>query len=232
MARMKPGDIIRSAREKRRWSQKDLADRVGVSQVAIMKVEAGTTKKSKHLPKIAQLLDLKLSSIDASLSQSNVEHLMDKIVPSAEHPPAIYPIPSNQLLGERNLPVYRTARSEGDRLVLHEKAFRDIARPHLLLGIQDAFGVLIVGNTMAREYREGDIAYVDPHALPRETDACMFQREHADGSKEVTFNYLDEPADNSETSWHVSQSNPEKHLTLKKSEWTLRGVLVGKQSGR
>ena len=38
---MEPREIIRDARERHNWSQKDLADRAGVSQVAIVKIESG-----------------------------------------------------------------------------------------------------------------------------------------------------------------------------------------------
>jgi transcriptional regulator with XRE-family HTH domain len=59
---MEPRDIIREARERRGWSQKDLADRAGVSQVAIAKIESGATVQSKFLPKIAQILGLDLAA--------------------------------------------------------------------------------------------------------------------------------------------------------------------------
>lgn len=66
---MEPGDVIRQAREQRNWSQKDLADRVGISQPAIRKIEGGSTNKSKHLPKIAQVLGLDLQQLDESLDR-------------------------------------------------------------------------------------------------------------------------------------------------------------------
>ena len=64
---MEPREIIREARERRDWAQKDLADRAGVSQVAIVKIESGATVQSKFLPKIAQLLGLDLADLDPSL---------------------------------------------------------------------------------------------------------------------------------------------------------------------
>lgn len=68
MAGMNPGDIIRTRREELGWSQHDLGKRVGVSQVAIKKIEAGTTQKSKFLPKVAEVLGLSLSDLDRSLA--------------------------------------------------------------------------------------------------------------------------------------------------------------------
>lgn len=68
MTGMKPGEIIRTKREKLGWSQQELGKRVGVSQVAIKKMEAGTTQKSKFFPKVAEVLGLSLSALDSSLT--------------------------------------------------------------------------------------------------------------------------------------------------------------------
>ncbi|WP_083909486.1 LexA family transcriptional regulator [Rhodopseudomonas sp. B29] len=67
-AGMEPGALIRQARERKNWSQKDLAERVGISQPAVRKIEGGSTAKSKHLPKIAQVLGLNLSHLDETLA--------------------------------------------------------------------------------------------------------------------------------------------------------------------
>src|SRR3954465_11649773 len=64
---MEPREIIREARERRGWAQKDLADRAGVSQVAIVKIESGATVHSKFLPRIAQILGLDLAELDHTL---------------------------------------------------------------------------------------------------------------------------------------------------------------------
>lgn len=70
------GKIIREAREKRRWSQQDLANRVGVSQPAIKKIESGETAQSKHLPKIAQVLDIDLAELVPSLEMDTARKLI------------------------------------------------------------------------------------------------------------------------------------------------------------
>src|ERR1700676_3464355 len=66
---MKPGILIKTERDKRDWSQAELGKRVGISQVAVKKIEDGKTRKSKHLAKIAQELEIPLFKLDASLSQ-------------------------------------------------------------------------------------------------------------------------------------------------------------------
>ncbi|MCW6681563.1 helix-turn-helix transcriptional regulator [Aerococcaceae bacterium NML160702] len=43
---MKPNEFIRKERERRGWTQKELAEKIGVSQEAVTKYEAGTRTPS------------------------------------------------------------------------------------------------------------------------------------------------------------------------------------------
>lgn len=226
---MKAGEIIREAREKRGWSQKYLGELVGVSQPAIKKIESGETIKSKHLPKIAQLLNIDLSLLDPAMSPDSNSPV--RKIASPNQPLRVSRLEQDQILGKYDLPVFSLAPGGQGALVLSNQPFRAIARPQNLLGIEGAFGIQIVGDSMAREYREGDIAYVDPHAPPRVGEACLFQSEEH-GTIKVIIRYLEKSPHHSAEFWFVSQSNPEKKFQLKKSEWQTCYVLVGKQSGR
>ena len=73
MLRMSLGDEIKAERERRGLSQESLAKAVGISQVAIKKIEAGTTKKSRYLAEILHYLGLKqvFSSISKATSEDS-----------------------------------------------------------------------------------------------------------------------------------------------------------------
>lgn len=71
MSGMGPGEKIKRAREARKWSQRDLGERIGVSQVAIKKIETGETVQSKHLPLIAQTLEIDLSELVPDLAPAS-----------------------------------------------------------------------------------------------------------------------------------------------------------------
>lgn len=234
---MEAGKLIREERLKRGWSQARLGKEVGISQVAIKKIETGPvlggTLKSKHLPKIAEILSIPLKKLDSSLSQhgdGNVNHPQEVILPNRN--PPLQTIPGEQLMGRVDLPVYSIVQGGRGALVLSSEPFTTITRPHILLGLRDAYGVLVKGNSMAREYSEGDIAYVDPHKHPKEDDPCVFQSHKEDGTVEAIIKYLARSPDASDTLWYVKQSNPVKKFTLKKAEWQICHVAVGKQSGR
>lgn len=70
---MEPGEIIKQAREAKGWSQRELSDRIGISQPAVKKIEGGETVQSKFLPKIAQVLGLDLAVLDPSIAPSAVQ---------------------------------------------------------------------------------------------------------------------------------------------------------------
>lgn len=227
---MGAGELIREAREKRDWSQRELGDKVGVSQVAIMKIEAGTTTRSKFLPRIAQVLGIPLHHLDSSLAQTGINHSAQVMAPPRN--PQLQTIPNEQLIGRHDLPVFSIVQGGRGALVLSSEPYTSIARPHILLGLKDAYGVLVKGNSMAREYNEGDIAYVDPHRHPKEGDPCIFQSHKDDGTVEAILKYLARSPDASDDLWYVEQTNPPKKFTLKKADWQICHVATGKQSGR
>lgn len=230
---MQAGKLIKDERLKLGISQAELGRRVGVSQVAIRKIEAGETVKSKHLPKIAQELSIPLSKIDTSLSQTrdgNVNRQQRVNVDARNQ--WLQTIPGDQLLGRPDLPVFSIVHGGRGTLVLSSEPFTSIARPHNLVGLKDAYGVLVKGQSMAREFNEGDIAYVDPHKPPREGDPCVFQAHHDDGTVEAIIKYLARSPEASDAVWYVEQSRPARKFTLKKAEWQVCHVAVGKQSGR
>lgn len=226
---MKAGGIIRDERERRGWSQKDLADRVGISQPAIKKIEHGETARSKYLPKIAQVLEIDPALLDPSLSPSGITTGAKSS--GATKKPLVHRLEQEQLIGRYDLPVFGTSQRGVGIMVLSDQPFREVARPHNLLGIENAFGILITGNSMSPEYREGDIAYVDPHIPPRAGDACLFQSDR-NGEPEAMIKYIDKDPHHSDEIWHVRQQTPERKFTIRKSEWQRCYVLVGKQSGR
>lgn len=234
---MEPGIIIKTERLKRNWSQAELGKRVGISQVAIRKIEKGPgpggTDKSKHLAKIAQELEIPLSKLDASLSQygnGTVNHPREQN--STERNQTLNIIPGSDLIGEVDLPVFSIRQDGLGALVLENEPFTHISRPRRLIGKKSGYGVLIFGNSMAPEYREGDTAYVDPHLHPKKDDPCIFERVREDGKIEVLIKYLERSPDASKTVYYVRQEKPFKKFTIKKASWQKVHVLVGKESGR
>lgn len=229
---MEAGKLIRAERLNRGWSQAELGKRVGISQPAVKKIEDASTNKSKHLPRIAQELGIPLAKLDPSLSRSHNHANGSGTGTEVVGNPTLQIIPNEQLMGKLDLPVFSIVQGGRGALVLSNEPYTTIARPHNLLGIKDAYGVLVKGNSMALEFNEGDIAYIDPHRHPREGDPCVFQCHSDHGEVQAILKYLARSPDASDVLWYVKQTKPAKRFTLKKSDWQICHVAVGKQSGR
>jgi phage repressor protein C with HTH and peptisase S24 domain len=230
---MEPGILIKIERVKRGWSQAKLGRQAGISQPAIKKIEDGETKQSKHLPKIAEVLEIPLNRLNSSLSQHGEETVnQPKRINDGNTPQRLKKVPIAELLGDADLPVYAIAQGGPGALVLENEPFTYTARPKRLIGRKDGYGVLVIGDSLAKEYNEGDIAYVDPHLHPRKGDPCVFQGTRPDGTVEAIIKYLERSPDASETLYYVSQTSPSKKFTIKKADWQKCDVLVGKESGR
>lgn len=231
---MEAGLLIKNERRRRKWSQTRLGKEVGISQPAIRKIEKGDTVQSKFLAKIAQVLDIPLTQLDPSLSRSREGNINP--TESINYPvrnPTLKMIPGAELMGEdADLPVYSIVQGGKGALVLENEPFTYTSRPKRLVGKTGGYGVLVIGDSMAREYNENDIAYVDPRLHPRKGDPCVFQGTREDGTVEAMIKYLDRSPDASDTVYYVSQSNPPKRFTIKKAEWQKCHVAVGKESGR
>lgn len=230
---MEPGILIQTERVKRGWSQDELAKRIGISQPAVKKIESGETKKSKYLPKIGQVLGIPLGHLDSSLSQNaegTINYQEEINEPGRSAP--LHIIPAAELMGDNDLPVYAIVQGGRGALVLENDPFTYASRPKRLVGRKDGYGVLVIGDSMAREYNENDIAYVDPRLHPKTGDPCIFQGTREDGTVEAIIKYLERSPDASDTVYYVSQTNPPKKFTIKKADWQKVHVAVGKESGR
>jgi transcriptional regulator with XRE-family HTH domain len=214
---VEPGEIIRRKREELGWSQAQLGNRVGISQPAIKKIEAGDSRHSKFLPKIAQVLAIPLSDLDLSLSG---------VVPA----PAAEAMPGGRILGERDFPVHASAEGGPGQIIVSHEAVDFMARPAPLIHVRDSYGLLITGTSMEPEYRQGDTALVNPHLPVIPGEVYIFYGEKA-GEARATIKFLRRATTDK---WLLSQHNPPdgmtKDFTLTRREWQWAHRVIGKYS--
>lgn len=215
---MNAGEAIRQARQRQRMSQQDLATKVGVSQPAIKKIEKGETTKSRHLPKIAQVLGLKLSEIDPSLDMNTL---------------AEGSTPGIELIGDRNLPVYGTAEGGEGAMVVSSDPVEYTWRPISLATVKDGYAVIISGDSMEPEYWAGDIVWLHPHQPPRAGVSYVFYRDDGAGDGLALCKHL---VKITPTTWCVRQWNPRdgepRDFELSRKEWPRAHCVVGKLNRR
>lgn len=154
----------------------------------------------------------------------------ESLIDPAAHPPLKLDqamqriIPAADLFGGVDLPVFGTAEGGDGALVITDRPVDWVARPAVLLKVQDGYGMIVAGDSMHPAHRSGSTALVNPHLPPRVEDACIFRSHADDGTVHIM---LKEYRGQTETHWKVRQYNPAKDFTLKKSEWQVCHVIVG-----
>lgn len=135
-------------------------------------------------------------------------------------------VPAAELFGEHiDLPVFGTAQGGQDgALVITDRAVDWVARPTVLLRVQDGYGIIVSGDSMEPVVRAGSTMLVNPHSPPRISDPCIFRCHSDDGTTHVM---VKEYRGQTETHWKVRQYNPPKDFTLKKDAWQVCHRTVG-----
>ena len=128
------------------------------------------------------------------------------------------------LFGGRDLPVFGTAQGGSGALIVTDQAVDYVVRPAPLLRVRDGYGMLVTGESMSPKIENGDTVLVNPHLPPRNGDTCVFRCHQDDGTVMAVVKKLRRY--NDET-WFVSQHNPPKDFTLKRSDWQICHVTVG-----
>jgi phage repressor protein C with HTH and peptisase S24 domain len=214
---MQPGEIIREARERKGLSQKGLGDLVGMSQPAVKKIEDGTTRQTKFLPKIAQILELDLADLDASLNSQMVDEAL---------PPPL------QTIGRPDFRIFASAEGGPGEIIRSAEPVDFVPRPTHLLHVRDAYGLLITGSSMEPEYNAGEMAIVEPSMPLIAGEVYIFYAERH-GEARATIKKLRRATSDS---WLVTQHNPPdgkaKDFTLSRREWTIAHRVTGKFTRR
>ena len=214
---MTPGEMIRQAREARSWSQAELGKRVGISQPAIKKIEAGDTQHSKFLPRIAQVLGLRMEDLDPVIKEGGVLPM----------PPA-----ARLMSREHDFPVYASAEGGPGQIIVGNDPVEFVARPSTLMHVRAAYGLLISNTSMEPEYRAGDTALVHPH-LPIIADEVYIFYAEREGEARATIKHLRRATADK---WFVTQWNPpsgmDRDFTLSRKEWQWAHRVVGKYARR
>jgi phage repressor protein C with HTH and peptisase S24 domain len=149
----------------------------------------------------------------------------------AERPAAHYAeggegnfVSGTDLFGSRlDLPVFGTAEGGQGALLVSDAAVDYVARPPVLLRVQDGYGMIVTGESMIPEHKPGAVALVNPHIPPRVGDSCVFRSHNHGTNLAMIKEYRGQTA----THWKVHQHNPPKDFTLDKREWQVCHKVVG-----
>ncbi|UHC14366.1 LexA family transcriptional regulator [Methylobacterium currus] len=213
-------------------SQAALASEVGVSQAAVNKVEQGKTLRPRFLPKMAKVLNLRLSDLDPDLEGIGEDVSAAQSVLNTD----ISPVNSvKELINDPRIlsaatgvggdvPVYAAAEGGPGEIVIDKDPIEWVPRPGPLAGVKGGYLIYVSGTSMSPEYKPGERAIVDPRLPPLADEAHVF--------------YTDDPSDDRATikilvrttrdAWVVEQHNPKERFELDRKRWPRCDRVVGK----
>lgn len=206
---------FRNAREKKGLSQPKLAALSGVSQTTIDKIERGLTLNSRMLPKLALALGVPIEELDPQLQNT---------ASTGFRPPPEF------FSRDNNMPVFSAAEGGNGHIIVSTDVVEYVQRPYTLETISDAYGILIVGDSMDPAFEPGDTAWVNPRLPPlRGVDVILYAGIDGGADARASIKRLIGWTDKV---WQVRQYNPPKEFTMERSEWPKVHRVVGKFSRR
>ena len=196
------GERIRRRREELGIKQEKLAELVGTNQQTISRIESGETTHSRYMPAILRALDMH------------------------EDPPS-RPTIAIPRFGGRDLPVYASARGGEGETIMDFNPIDFTARPEQLANVKKSFAMYIVGDSMAPEFEQGDLAYVNPN-LPYTIGktVLIFKEQHGE-----TTAIVKRLVRATSEAWMLEQWNPAKKFSVSRREWPFCHRIVGKWGG-
>lgn len=212
--------VLQAYRKANKLTQQELAERVGTSQPQIRRLENGERKLTREwAEKLAPHLGITPAQLLFGLDLSQSDTAKSGIL---KPPPAFFS-------EDRNMPVYAAAEGGGGHIIVTTDTVEYVRRPYTLEAIPEAYGILIVGESMVPAFEPGDTAWVNPRLPPlREVDVILYA-EDGNGDHKATIKRL---TGWTEKEWHLRQYNPAKDFKLRRDEWPKLHRVVGKFSRR
>lgn len=194
-------------------SQAELAKAIGVkSQNTIAAIETGATQESKHLPKIARVLRVRVADLDPAYQGEESVTM---------------PLPKS---GEaEDFEIFSSVECGDGAIVLSNEPFQMVKRPEPLIGVRGGYGLLVTGDSMIPVIRPGVIVLINPHLPARVGDHCLFVYEGHGEFRATLKEYCGQTADK----WLVKRYHPkERRFSLDRAQWTRCEVVVGQHYRR
>jgi phage repressor protein C with HTH and peptisase S24 domain len=127
------------------------------------------------------------------------------------------------------VPIYSAAQGGKGHIIIDTNPIEEARPPEEIIRVRDAYGILIVGDSMVPAYRPGDVAWVNPHKpIERDTDVVLYHVP-PHGEAEAIIKAL---IGFSEQEWRLRQYQPARDFTESRVDWPVCHRIVGKRNAR
>ena len=127
------------------------------------------------------------------------------------------------------IPIHAAAQGGKGHLIIDFNPIEQAVPPEELIRVRNAYGILIVGESMVPAYKPGDIAWVNPHKpLERDTDVVLYHvppNSEAEAIIKTLISF-------SEREWKLRQYQPALDFSESRIDWTVCHRIVGKKNVR
>lgn len=216
-------DTIRKGLEKPGKSQRGLATAMGIDPTAVSRLMKGERKLQLH--EVAKVL----AYLDAAIPEST--HKDMQINTFARTQSDVASTSGGKAEGPQNqrLRVLGMAECGSDGWSLFNgDLIETVPMPANLIGVKDAYGVYIQGESMSPRYRPGEIAHIHPHK-PVTIGAYVLVQKKPKAAGEPPLAVIKELVRRSGSKITLGQLNPAKTFDLKTDEIVSIHRVVGSQ---
>lgn len=214
------GKDLKRIREQRDLSLDDVADAIGVSSSQISRFES--EKREPRLTEIIGMADF------MGVLPAEIYPELAKLADGFKERPEIVVKKPDRNPPLPGIPVFAAAEGGQGELVVSTEPLDYVTRPWYLGEVQDAYAVVVTGESMVPAYEPADIAIVNPRLSYLRGKDHIFTAKSDDGSFRAMLKRLVKVTDDA---WLVEQFNPPKQIKLPRSVWGEAKRVVGKYSG-
>jgi transcriptional regulator with XRE-family HTH domain len=207
------GENVRKLREAASLSQDELASAAKTTQSTIDRIERDEVANSRFLPRIAGVLRVSLAELDESYA-TGADAPVRPVLP-----------PVAQIGGDRDFPIYTAAEGGPGEIIRSVDPVDWWPRPIEVLRVKGAYGMYVVGESMAPDFEPGQVAVINPNMPFVSNKPYIFYADKA-GEPRATIKRLRRATPDT---WYVTQHNPKHDFTLSRGLWTIAHRVVGRQ---
>jgi hypothetical protein len=143
--------------------------------------------------------------------------------------PVVFIDPNPSRLKASVIPIYSAAQGGKGHIIIDFNPIEEARPPEELIRVRDAYGILIVGESMVPAYKPGDVAWVNPHKpIERDTDVVLYHVP-PNGEAEAIIKTL---IGFSQREWRLRQYQPPRDFIESRVDWLVCHRIVGKRNVR